>query len=158
MVVGDRIKKIKNPGLYEGIIPHYKATTFLNAFVLNALVVAVVAATSAEMRADFGDRFEDIEGTSGGKKALAYFLTLFWAWLIAFISYGFLYVLFGFGAGMITATLPDADRIVTFTSTKNNLIATFVTIGVIFATCLTLSVVYGQKTDDDKKNPTTIKN
>jgi len=75
------------------LIHGFKATTIMNAFVLNSLAIALVAAISVNRRSKL-DRtnMSDIHKT---------FLVFLYAFGTGLGTYMFLYLVFGFGGGML---------------------------------------------------------
>jgi hypothetical protein len=84
------------------LIKTFLATTYLNAFILNAIAVAVIAALSIEMRMyldDIGRKAKGGWNLSDLSKTAIVFISGF---IIAMFVYFVLYVLVGFGGGMLT--------------------------------------------------------
>ena len=75
------------------IIHGFKATTIMNAFILNSLAIALVAAISANRRSKL-----DRTNMSDPLKTFVVFL---YAFVTGLVSYGVLYMIFGFGGGML---------------------------------------------------------
>ena len=105
-------------GIAHPIIPGFYANSILKAFVLNAIAVALVAACSVELRQLLN---EEKSGTyiffnnflSGGKlsevqKAGIVFIGSF---IFALLTYLFLFILFGFGGGMLTSLHNTSEKI-----------------------------------------------
>ena len=96
------------PGLHVPIIKNFYADSFLNAFVLNALAVAIVAASSVELRQLLNDEKSNtyaffntlLQGKvlSELEKSIIVFSGSF---IIAMATYLLLYIIFGFGGGML---------------------------------------------------------
>ena len=86
------------------LIRNFKATDFLKAFILNALVAAVIAALSIETRLQL-----NTEGIlwASSKESLPELtkltITLLTSFLVAFIVYYIMYIVFEYGGGMLTA-------------------------------------------------------
>jgi Na+/proline symporter len=88
-----------------GKLPLYKnffANTFIKAFILNAIAVAIISALSIEIRSYLDTLGRDVKG--GWKltdltKTLIVFSSAF---LVAILVYLILYLVVGFGGGMIT--------------------------------------------------------
>ena len=76
------------------LIESFKADTFLKAFILNALSSSIIAsvAITVKDRLDTYTKY-DIE--------LKIFLTFIITFFITLISFSFMYILFGFGGGMM---------------------------------------------------------
>ena len=80
----------------------FKATNFLKAFTLNALVIAVIAALSIEIRFQLNR-----EGVlwATGKQTLTdltkFIITLLTSFVIAFVVYNIMYIIFEYGGGML---------------------------------------------------------
>ena len=95
-------KLFKKAGRYLPLISGFKATDFFKAFVLNSLVIAVIAALSIETRLYLGR-----EGVlwAANKQTLAeatkFSVTLLTSFLIALLVYHIMYIIFGYGAGML---------------------------------------------------------
>ena len=105
-------------GLTHPIIGGFYANTILKAFILNAIAVAMVAACSVELRQLLN---EEKSGTymffnkflSGGtltevQKAVIVFIGSF---VFALMTYLFLFILFGFGGGMLTSLHDTPERL-----------------------------------------------
>ena len=92
------------------LIKNFYADSFLNAFVLNALAVGIVAASSVELRQllndDKGNTYAFFNSLLQGKaltelqKSIIVFMGSF---AIALATYVLLYLFFGFGGGMLTS-------------------------------------------------------
>ena len=83
------------------LIKNFKATNITNAFIINAFSVALIASTSIQVRA-YLDRL-DLDKTnkwqlSETQKGLIVFITAF---TVATITYTSLYLIIGFGGGML---------------------------------------------------------
>ena len=76
------------------LIPGFRATTYVKAFILNSLATALIAIVAIESKTSL-DRHTDFNEPS--KVAIAFFA----AFIAAFITYCFLYFLFHFGGGML---------------------------------------------------------
>jgi len=76
------------------LIDSFKADTFLKAFILNALSSSIIAsvAITVKDRLDTYTKY-DID--------LKIFLTFIITFFVSLISFSFMYVLFGFGGGMM---------------------------------------------------------
>ena len=105
-------------GIAHPIIPGFYANSILKAFILNAIAVALVAACSVELRQLLN---EEKSGTyiffnnflSAGKlsevqKASIVFIGSF---VFALLTYLFLFILFGFGGGMLTSIHHTSEKI-----------------------------------------------
>ena len=105
-------------GIRHPIIPGFYANSIIKAFILNAIAVAMVAACSVELRQLLN---EEKSGTyiffnnflSGGKlteaeKAAIVFVGSF---IFALLTYLFLFLLFGFGGGMLTSLHNTSEKI-----------------------------------------------
>ena len=88
----------------KGIIPIFKnffATSFLKAFILNAIVVAIISALSIQMRSyldNIGIRAKGGWKLSDLTKTIIVVISGF---TIAMIVYLIMYLLVGFGGGML---------------------------------------------------------
>ena len=86
-------------------LPLYKnffADTLIKAFVLNAIAVAVISALSIEIRSYLDTLDRDVQGgwyLSDFTKTIIVFTSAF---LVAIIVYLLLYIVVGFGGGMLT--------------------------------------------------------
>tara|TARA_B100001057_G_C22589469_1_gene848381 strand:+ start:147 stop:410 length:264 start_codon:yes stop_codon:yes gene_type:complete len=76
------------------LIDSFKADTFLKAFILNALSSSIIAsvAITVKDRLDTYTKY-DID--------LKIFLTFIITFFVSLISFSFMYILFGFGGGMM---------------------------------------------------------
>jgi len=87
-------------------LPIYKnffANTFIKAFILNAIAVAVISALSIEIRSYLDTLGRDVKGgwnLTDFTKTLIVFSSAF---IVAIIVYLILYFLVGFGGGMLTS-------------------------------------------------------
>ena len=90
------------------IFKHFQATTIFKAFLLNAIAVAIISTLSVETRhlltnekntmyIFFNNLFVDKELSEIQKTGIVFSLTL----VCALISYQLLYLLFGYGGGMV---------------------------------------------------------
>lgn len=86
-------------------LPIYKnffADTFMKAFILNAIAVAVISALSIEIRSYLDTLGRDVKGgwsLSSITKTIIVFTSAF---MVAIVVYLILYFLVGFGGGMLT--------------------------------------------------------
>ena len=78
------------------IISGFKETSYVNAFILNALVTSLIAFTAVCAH--------DLLGKKIKKRSYRYLSTIGLTFMCAIICYGFMYMLFGFGGGMIAAS------------------------------------------------------
>ena len=74
-----------------------RATTIKRAFFLNALLLAIIAATSIELRKLIEERVET-KDLSRTRKVI---LTIIGSFLMAFITYILIRLIFGYGEGLI---------------------------------------------------------
>jgi hypothetical protein len=74
-----------------------RSTTIRNAFILNAIVLAIISTTSIELRS-YLDIISDTKGLSNTVKLLITFLGTFFIGLIIYIITR---LLFGFGEGLL---------------------------------------------------------
>jgi len=84
------------------IFPIFKglrATSIFRAFILNAICIAIIAVFTVEIK-DVIDQYEN----NIHSKSLRVFILFLLSLLVAIMSYGFMWMLFGFGGGMITST------------------------------------------------------
>ena len=84
------------------LIKSFFATTFLKAFILNAISVAVIAALSIEMRSYLDRVGRNVKGgwdLSDLTKTAIVFISGF---TVAMLVYFILYIFVGFGGGMLT--------------------------------------------------------
>ena len=97
----------KSAGKYNIRLPLIRgffATTYFKAFILNAVTVAIIAALSIEMRSYLDSAGRKAKGgwdLSDPAKTLIVFVSAF---TVAIIVYMSLYVLVGFGGGMLTSS------------------------------------------------------
>ena len=77
----------------------FKATTILNAFILNSIAVALIASISIIIN---NKLVSDLDKQN--KNGLRIFYTMLFSFIFAFIIYGLLYLLFGYGRGMLAIT------------------------------------------------------
>jgi len=80
-------------------IVNFRPTTIRKAFLLNAFILACIAALSIELRR-WLDELQETKGLANYKKLI---ITLLGTYLIAICIYLLGRVLFGFGGGMLTA-------------------------------------------------------
>jgi hypothetical protein len=95
-------KYIKDIAKHVPLIRDFKATDFLKAFTLNALVAAVIAALTVETRLHLdtqGALWADSKETLAETTKLS--VTLLTSFVVAFAVYHAMYVLFGYGGGML---------------------------------------------------------
>lgn len=89
------------------LIQNFKATNYFNAFILNALASAAIAALAIEIRSQLYQEksfilifFSNFYGQlSKSQKTLIVFITAFFT---AICIYFIMYLIFGFGGGMLT--------------------------------------------------------
>ena len=96
------VKVKSNKGSRLPLIKSFFATTYFKAFVLNAISVAVIAALSIEMRSildRIGIKAKGGWDLSDPTKTAIVFVSAF---TIAMMVYFLLYILVGFGGGMLT--------------------------------------------------------
>jgi hypothetical protein len=106
------------PGFNHPVIRGFYANSFIKAFVLNAIAVAMVAASSVELRQLLNEEksgaylfFNDF--LNGGKlsevqKAVIVFIGSF---VFAMFTYLFLFFFFGFGGGMLTSAHNTSSKL-----------------------------------------------
>lgn len=93
----------------------FRATTLFNAFILNALAGAAVAALAIEMRIQLDDDKRPIYGyfsnlLGGGISEMQKVLIVFGtAFIGAFVVYNIMYALVAFGGGMLAGNGKDAS-------------------------------------------------
>ena len=76
------------------LIDGFKANTFLKAFILNALSSSIIASVAITVK----DRLDTYTKYDINLKI---FLTFVITFFITLISFSFMYMLFGFGGGML---------------------------------------------------------
>jgi hypothetical protein len=91
------------------LIHNFKATNYFNAFILNALATAAIAALAIEIRSQlyqeksftyiFFSNFYGSRILTDKQKALTVFITAFFT---AICVYFIMYLIFVFGGGMLT--------------------------------------------------------
>ena len=92
------------------LINNFKATTYLNAFILNAIVAAIIAAFAIEFRMILDEDKNPISiylYNIIGKdisEIERFFITTIVTLLAAFICYHIMYLLLGFGGGFNVAS------------------------------------------------------
>jgi len=79
----------------------FRSTTIMNAFILNAIVLAIIATLSIELR----KKLDMIAITKGLGENNKIFLTMSGTFLIGIIVYCIIRILFGFGDGLLATTL-----------------------------------------------------
>lgn len=84
------------------LVKGFLADTYVKAFVLGAIIQALVATAAVEIRQQL-DMKDNTVNWSEGWKVTA---TLLISFAIALICYFFMYYMFGFGGGMITYEVP----------------------------------------------------
>ena len=77
------------------LIPNFKATSFTKAFILNALVTSLIAFTAVCAH--------DLVGKNIKKTIYVYLSTIIITFLSAIICYFVMYILFGYGGGMLVS-------------------------------------------------------
>lgn len=87
---------------------NFKSTTFINAFILNALATALIAAIAIELRLQLDNKNSDLyyffNKTLHGDDLhdyQAFLIELIITFIAAFLVYLLLHVLFDFGGGML---------------------------------------------------------
>ena len=78
---------------FKPLIPNFKSTNILKAFILNAIVTALIAFAAVISHELLGDKIK--------KRVYVYLSTIAITFLCAFLCYGLMYLLFGFGRGML---------------------------------------------------------
>ena len=97
-------KYLKDIVKHLPLITTFRATDFLKAFILNALVAAVIAGLTIEARLQL-----NTEGIlwASSKESLPELtklaITLLTSFLVAFFVYYTMHIIFGYGGGMLTA-------------------------------------------------------
>jgi hypothetical protein len=86
------------------LIPGFRATTKLKAFALNALVSAIVIVLTIQVKSSldayFGkDKDKHLPVVKTSFMSLS--LTFVVCFVAAFVSYGLMFVVFGYGGGML---------------------------------------------------------
>ena len=81
--------------IFKGV----RATSILRAFILNAICIAIIAVFTVEVK-DVIDEYEK----NIRYKSLRVFILFLLSLMIALMSYGVMWILFGFGGGMIAST------------------------------------------------------
>lgn len=87
-------------------LPLYKnffADTFIKAFILNAIAVAVISTLSIEMRSYLDAVSRDAKGSWNLNNSTKTIIVFTSAFIVAIVVYILLYVVVGFGGGMLTA-------------------------------------------------------
>lgn len=79
------------------VIGNFKSTTILNAFILNALTASIVILMAIEINNKF------INKTNTGKQTYNTSLPtrLLLTFISTFLAYTIMYIIFGFGGGML---------------------------------------------------------
>ncbi|MHA2082801.1 MAG: hypothetical protein ACXABD_03495 [Candidatus Thorarchaeota archaeon] len=91
----------KSNGFTFPLIKNFLATTYIKAFILNAIAAAIIAALSIEMRSYLDRVGRKAKGgwdLSDASKTLIVFVSGF---TVAMIVYAVMYLLVGFGGGML---------------------------------------------------------
>ncbi len=88
---------------WRGIIPKFKSTSFAKAFVLNAIVAGLSTAITVELRFLLNPVLEKNKYDEGVKFAI----TLAISFMSSFFTYGIMFALFGYGAGMLSGGSTD---------------------------------------------------
>ena len=84
----------------EPLIPGFRATTKAKAFALNALVSAFVIVPTIQAKATLDGVF-DKDSPRKRLSLASLSLTFVVCFIAAFASFGIMFVLFGFGGGML---------------------------------------------------------
>tara|TARA_Y100000385_G_scaffold291178_1_gene367684 strand:- start:257 stop:526 length:270 start_codon:yes stop_codon:yes gene_type:complete len=82
------------------LIPGFRATTKTKAFALNALVSAVVIVLTIQVKASLDGVF-DKDAPRKRISLTSLLLTFVICFIVAFVSYGIMFLLFGYGGGML---------------------------------------------------------
>ena len=77
------------------LIKGLRSTTYTKAFILNAIATALIALVAVEMKSALGNKKTDIDPIA---QALINFVVTF---ITAISVYFLLYLIFGFGGGML---------------------------------------------------------
>ena len=78
-----------------------RSITIIRAFVLNAIVLAIIATMSIELR----NKLDNIVITKGLSENNKIFLTMLGTFIIGIIVYFLIRILFGFGDGLMATSL-----------------------------------------------------
>ena len=82
---------------FKPLITGFRATTFLKAFILNAIATSLIAFAAVVSKEFFESKIK--------KQYLIYLATIGFTFISAFVSYGLMFLFFGFGAGMLAAPI-----------------------------------------------------
>jgi hypothetical protein len=85
--------QLKHVHKFKPLIPNFKSTSIIKAFTLNAIVTALIAFTAVISHELLGDKIK--------KKVYVYLSTIGITFASAFLCYGLMYLLFGYGRGML---------------------------------------------------------
>ena len=80
-------------------IINFRPTTIRKAFLLNAFILACIAALSIELR----HQLDKIQQTKGLAEYMKLLITMIGTFIISIIIYLISRILFGFGGGMLTS-------------------------------------------------------
>jgi hypothetical protein len=84
------------------LIPDFRATTKVKAFALNALASAIVIVLTIQVKSSLDTYFNRDKHLHVVKTSLASLsLTFIVCFIAAFVSYGLMSVVFGYGGGML---------------------------------------------------------
>jgi hypothetical protein len=86
------------------LIKGFRSTSYIHAFILNALCASIIAAISIEIRFYLDDLNIDLFNTTGKNlnRIEKTFLVFLFAFIIIIIVYVLMYAIFGFGGGMLS--------------------------------------------------------
>ena len=105
------------PGVHVPLIKGFYADSFINAFILNALAVAITAASSVELRRVLDDEkgntyafFNSLLRSKALSELQKSSIVFIGSFIIALGTYILLYFILGFGGGMLTSIkITDRD-------------------------------------------------
>ena len=94
---------------FRPLVKNFYATTFLKAYVLNALAVALITAGGIELRQLLNDEksnaylfFNGVIGTGKLNDVQKTAIVFGGTFLVAMFAYSMLFLLFGYGGGMLS--------------------------------------------------------
>ena len=85
--------QLKHGHKFKPLIANFKSTSIIKAFTLNAIVTALIAFTAVISHELLGNKIK--------KKVYVYLSTIAITFASAFVCYGLMYLLFGYGRGML---------------------------------------------------------
>ena len=89
-----------------GIFPlttDFRGTTLLKAFILNAISVAIVSALSIQVREYLDDMSKEVKGSWYLSDSIKTIIVLISAFTVALVVFFSLWLLLGFGGGLISS-------------------------------------------------------